>query len=168
MKTMPRLSFIVTANIVWLGQFAAVIVMVLLPDYVEWWQREAPNLQLGCFEDSARYDPLDRAFVFGLLWLVSTPLMNIIAARFPERWPARLTCFWWNPAASPLSLATGALALAIMSWPLAGALNAPVTSSLILEGVRGVLLSGVALYYRAIMLSAADTHSRSSRENLPG
>ncbi len=159
MKTMSRLNFLVTANIVWLAQFAFTVAMVAMPDYVQWWRRQAPNLQLGCFEDTVRYDLLDRAFVFGLLWLLSAPLMNMLAWRIPECWPSRLTRFWWNPAAPSLSLLTAALILAVMAWPGGGLLSAPVASSLILEAGRAIFLFGAALFYRAVILSAADTGS---------
>ena len=47
-----------------------------------------------------------------------------------------------------------AMVLALMAWPANGLLNAPVASTLILEAVRAFLLLGVALYYRAAILSA--------------
>jgi hypothetical protein len=163
MKTMPRLSFIVTANIVWLAQFAAIVLVVVMPDYVAWWKRHAPELQLGCFEDSFRYEPLDRLFTFGLLWLISAPLMSVIAWRVPERWPSRLSHLWWNSATPSRSTVTAAAVLAVMLWPVSGIINAPVTSTLLLEAARAIPLLGAALYYRAIALSAAEPDAEPRR-----
>jgi hypothetical protein len=72
----------------------------------------------------------------------------------PERWPAHLNAFWWNAAAPARSQVTAAAVLALLLWPAVGVVNAPVASTIILEAVRGALLLGVALYYRAAVLSA--------------
>ena len=74
--------------------------------------------------------------------------------RVPEQGlavPARL---WWNGTAPGLSFATALAALVLMLWPLAAMVNAPVTSMLVIEAARAVLLLGVLLYYRAVILSA--------------
>jgi hypothetical protein len=154
MKTMSRASFIMTANIVWLAQFVAEFLVVLAPDYAGWWRRQTPDLQLGCFEDTFRYDPVDRLFVLGLIWLLSMPLMNLCAWRFPDHWPVRLSCLWWNKVESTRSLVTAMVALVLLLWPVSSMLNTPAASTLILEGARTILLLGVLLYYRAIILSA--------------
>lgn len=154
MKAMHRTSFIVTANIVWLVLFAAAILAMLAPDYVEWWQHEGARFQRSCNEDSFRYNLLDRLFYFGLIWLSSAPLMSLFALRIPEEWPHRLSRPWWNGSAPARSFVTAVVALAFMLWPLSGMLSAPVASMLILEAVRAVLLLGVLLYYRAVILSA--------------
>ncbi len=154
MKTMRRTNFIVVANIVWFALFAVEILAVLAPDYVAWWQHEGARLRRACDEDTFRYDLLDRLYLFGLVWLFSTPAMSLLASRIPERWPDRLSRCWWDGAAPARSFATAAAALALMLWPLSGMLNAPVTSTLILEAVRAVLLLGILLYYRAAVLSA--------------
>jgi hypothetical protein len=154
MKTMSRTNFVVAANIVWLVLFAAEILAVLAPDYVAWWQSEGARLRRSCDEDTFRFDLLDRLYLFGLIWLCSTPVMSLLAWRIPEQWPDRLSRFWWNGAAPARSFATAAVALALLLWPLGAMLSAPVTSMLILEAVRAVLLLGVLLYYRAVILSA--------------
>ncbi len=151
MKTMSRTSFVVTANIVWLALFAAEVLAVLAPDYVAWWR---PSFQQSCHEDSYRYDPVDRLFVFGLIWLLTAPLMSLIALRVPQHWPLQISRIWWNGTTPALSFVTAAAAFTLMLWPLTGMLYAPVTSKLILETTRAVLLLGVVLYYRAVILSA--------------
>lgn len=154
MKTVHRITFIVIANIVWFTLFAAAIAAVLAPDYVAWWRREGPNFQRSCDEDSFRYDVVDRLYIFGLIWLLSVPLMNLFAWRVPGHWPDQLSHLWWNGKQSGRSLATAVVASAFMSWPVMGILNAPVPSTLILETARAILLLGVLLYYRAIILSS--------------
>jgi hypothetical protein len=151
MKTMSRISFLVTANVVWLALFTAEVLAVLAPDYVAWWR---PAFQQSCSEDAYRYDLSDRLFMFGLIWLITAPLMSLIAWRIPEHWPLQVSRIWWNAAAPALSVVTAAGAVALMLWPLTGVVYAPVTSKLVLEAARAVLLLGVVLYYRAVILSA--------------
>lgn len=154
MKTVDRVTCIIVGNIVWLTLFIAAIAIVAAPDYVAWWQREGPNFQRGCDEDTFRYDVLDRLYIFGLIWLLSTPLMNLFAWRIPENWPHRLSHLWWNGRNFARSLATAVVSIAFMLWPLIGLVNAPVASTLLLEMARAILLLGVLLYYRAILLSS--------------
>jgi hypothetical protein len=45
--------------------------------------------------------------------------------------------------------------LALAAWPLVAALRAPVTSIMLMELARIALMAAPALYYRAILLSAA-------------
>ena len=151
MTAMGRGQFILAANAVWLTVFAMDILVVLAPDYVAWWK---PNIPLSCHEDTYRYDLGDRTFVFGFVWLLTTPLMNVAAWRLPARWPDTLSRPWWNAAAPGLSWATTIAALALVAWPLSGVFTAPVTSHLVLKALSAVLLAGVAWYYRAAMLSA--------------
>ena len=153
MKTMRRSNFILVANIVWFVIFAAEILAVLAPDYVAWWQREGTRLRRACDEDTYRYDLFDRLYLFGSVWLFSTPVMNLIAMRIPERWPDRLSRLWWNGNAPARSISTFVIAAALMLWPLSSMLNAPVTSTLLLEAARTLLLLGVVLYYRAVLLN---------------
>ncbi len=154
MKTMRRSNFILVANIVWFVIFAAEILAVLAPDYVAWWQREGARLRRACDEDTLRYDLFDRVYLFGSLWLFSTPAMSLIASRVPGRWPDRLSRLWWNGNAPARSIATAFAGAALLLWPLSGMLNAPVTSMLLLEAARTLLLAGAVLYYRAVLLSA--------------
>jgi hypothetical protein len=154
MKSMRRTNFIVAANIVWLALFAAEILAVLAPDYMAWWQREGARPLRSCDEDTVRYNLTDRMFLFGLLWLLSAPVMSLFALRIPEQWPGRLSRLWWNLTAPARSFATAAAALVLMLWPLSGMLNAPVASMLAIEAARAVLLLGVLLYYRVVILSA--------------
>jgi hypothetical protein len=153
MKTMRRGNFIVVANIVWFAFFAVEILAVLAPDYVAWWQREGTRLRRACDEDTYRYDLFDRLYLFGSLWLFSAPAMSLIASRIPGRWPELLSRLWWNGNASARSIATAVAAIALMLWPASSMLSAPVTSMLLLEAARTLLLLSVVLYYRAVLLN---------------
>jgi hypothetical protein len=154
MKAVSRTNFIVAANIVWLAVIAVGILEVLAPDYTAWWRHVGASSLRSCNEDSYRYDVFDRLFLFSLIWLFSAPVMSLVAWRIPGQWPARFSRPWWNRTVPVRSLATAVAVFAPMLWPLSGMLHAPVTSTLILEGVRAVLLLGVLLYYRAAVLSA--------------
>jgi hypothetical protein len=154
MKSMGRTNFIVAANIVWLALFAAEIFAVLAPDYMAWWQHEGARSLRACNEDTVRYSLPDRMFLFGLIWLFSASVMSLFALRIPEQWPGRLSRLWWNGTAPARSFATAMAALVLMLWPLAGMVNAPVTSTFVIEAARAVLLLGVLFYYRAVILSA--------------
>jgi hypothetical protein len=151
MKTIGRTGFMAAANIAWLALFVAEVLAVLAPDYLAWWR---PTFMQSCHEDSYRYDITDRAFVFGLVWMLTAPLMTMIAMRVPGRWPAWLTRIWWKKDDPALSLLTAAAALVLMLWPLTGMLFAPVQSKFLLEAMRAVVLASVLVYYRAVILSA--------------
>lgn len=154
MMPMSRLNFIVVANAIWLAQFAGEFLMLQAPDAVAWRERMAANLQIGCVGDTYYDAPLEQLYIFGLLWVLSAPLMSVIAWKFPHEWPSRLARPWWNRVTPALSAVTLLLALALLAWPLKGALAMPVTSVIVTEAARAVTLLMVALYYRAIVLSA--------------
>jgi hypothetical protein len=154
MRAMRRSHFIILGNIVWFALFAAEIAAVLAPDYMAWWQREGVRLRRSCDEDTFRFDLLDRVYLFGSLWLFSAPAMSLAALRIPEHWPERLPRFWWNRSAPGLSAATAVAAFVLVLWPLASMANAPVTSMLLIEAARALLLLGAVLYYRAVLLNS--------------
>jgi hypothetical protein len=154
MKTMSRTNFLIAANIVWFAQFLLEWLVVLAPDYTAWWQAQRPGLQLGCYEDAYRYDPAQRLFLYGLIWLLSTPLMTLAAWRLPAQWPAALSRLWWNGADPFVSAISAAGAILLIAWPLNAMVQAPVTSTLLIEGLRGMMLVTILHYYRGVWLSA--------------
>jgi hypothetical protein len=153
-QTLSRLQFMIAANAVWAGQFFIAFLIPEAPDY-QFWRKMVfrPDYEIGCFEDAYHDSWADRLFILGLLWLVTTPVMNLIALRRPVRWPVRLESFWWNGSAPVKSALTLALAVAGGLWPLVAAVNAPVLSGQALEGVRTVMLFAVLLYYRGVALN---------------
>jgi hypothetical protein len=155
MKTLSRHAFILTANAVWFAQFAVEAVAPLIGDYLVWRQKSfMPDNRLGCFSD-AYYDSLtERLFLLALLWIVTAPVMNLIAWKNPRIWPPRLIRFCWHRTAAALSWTTMLAALAVMVWPVSTAANAPVTSMLVMQTARALILLAALLYYRAILLSA--------------
>jgi hypothetical protein len=154
MKTLPRTPFLIYANLVWLAQFAAEFLVGFAPDAIAWRQRVTESLQVGCVGDTAAYDPTDRLFLFALMWIISAPLMTVIALRLPANWPDRMERPFWNNAAPAVSLLTLAVVLALLAWPIAAARSTPVTSVILTEIVRGLAIAAAAIYYRGILLRA--------------
>ena len=156
MKTVSRGVFLAVGNVCWLAQAGAEVFAPQLRGYLTW-RRLAfkPDLQIGCFRDSY-YDSLsDRMYVVGLVWLLSAPLMTAVALKFPRVWPGTVGWLWWRRRQTGLSAATLLAALALVAWPFIAAMRAPVTDTLVLEIVRIALIVVPALYYRALLLSAA-------------
>jgi hypothetical protein len=153
METLPRTQFVLVANLVWFAQFVAEFLVVLAPDAVAWRQRGANSLQVGCVGDTAAYVVLDRLYLLTLAWLLTAPLMTVIALRFPAIWPMRAAIPWWNNAAPSASLITLLIALALMAWPVSAALSTPVTSVILVETVRALPLLVIALFYRGVLLA---------------
>jgi len=154
MKALSRTGFILWANAFWLAQSGIEILAPELRSYLAWRGLAfKPDLQIGCFRDSY-YDSLtDRAYLVGLLWLLSAPLMTAIAWKLPECWPQRIRYFWWSVPRAGLSLAALLAALALAAWPAVAAIRAPVTSTMLMEATRILLIAAPAFYYRAILLS---------------
>ena len=158
MKTLSRKGFAVWANVFWLAQFVIELLAPLLRDYLVWRNLVfRPNLQIGCLRDSYFDSYTDRLYVLALLWLVSAPLMTVIAWKQPECWPQRLIHRLWDAQRPGLSWAALLAALALAVWPIAAAIRAPVNSTVFMEAARAVLIAIPALYYRAILLSAPDS-----------
>jgi hypothetical protein len=118
MKALSRTGFILWANAFWLAQSGIEILAPQLRSYLAWRGLAfKPGLQIGCFRDTY-YDSLtDRAYLVGLLWLLSAPLMTAIAWKLPECWPQRIGYFWWSVPRAGLSLAASLAALALAAWP---------------------------------------------------
>lgn len=154
MKTMSRVQFLAMGNVVWLTQFAVEFVLPFFPDNVAWWQTQPPELRIGCYCDSYMSSPVDRLFILALYWLMFTPLMNVIAWRNPEQWPAKLSRLWWNEAEGARSWLTALAVFGVLLWPVTGLLNAHTLSTIALEGTRTLLLFGALAYYRAVTLNA--------------
>jgi hypothetical protein len=154
-RLLSRANFIITANLAWAGQFVIAFLVPLMPDY-QLWRREIfrPDYQIGCFEDAYQDSSIERLYILGLVWLVTTPVMNLIACRSPAEWPGRIKYFWWNGAAQTRSWLTLILAAAVMLWPFSAGLNAPVAGAQLLEGARTLMLGAVLFYYRSVLLSA--------------
>lgn len=144
----------IAANVIWAGQF---VIAFLIPEALDYqlWRTAVfqPDYRIGCFEDAYHDSPVDRLFILGLLWLVTTPLLNLIALRRPSRWPVSLERFWWSPSAPAKSALTLTLAAVAMLWPVTAALNAPVLSGQLLESARAMALLAALLYYRGAELS---------------
>jgi hypothetical protein len=156
MKAMPRAAFLIAGNACWLAQLAIEVFAPQLRDYLTW-RRVVfkPELQIGCFRDSY-YDSLpDRLYVVGLVWLLTAPLMTAIAWKLPREWPPAMQHLYWRSQAAALSWATLLAVAVLLAWPLIAAFRAPVISIGALEAARAVIITAPALYYRAILLSAA-------------
>lgn len=153
MKTISRTQFLIYANLVWGGQFVAEILSRHTPGAIAWQQRISENMQVGCVGDTAAYNPGDRLFLFALMWMISAPLMTVIALRMPAAWPERMEPLLWKGRAPGLSMFTLVGALALLAWPVAAAIATPVTSVILVEAARGLALLAVALYYRGVILS---------------
>jgi hypothetical protein len=155
MTALSRRVFIIAGNIVWLLQFAIEAVAPLIGDYLVWRQKSfMPDNRIGCFND-AYYDSLtERLYLLALLWIITAPLMNLIAWKHPRIWPPRLIRLWWHGESTALSATTLLAALAMMIWPVSAAANAPVTSMLLMQSARALMLLMTLLYYRGILLSA--------------
>ncbi len=156
MRALSRTAFIAWGNTFWLAQAAVEVLAPQLRSYLAWRGLAfKPDLQIGCFRDSY-YDSLsDRLYVVGLLWLLSAPLMTAIAWKLPEDWPRTIRHFWGRTDAPGLSWPSLLAVLVLAAWPLIAALRAPVTSIMLMELARIALMAAPALYYRAILLSAA-------------
>jgi hypothetical protein len=155
MTAISRRTFILAANAIWFAQFAVEAVAPLIGDYLVWRQKSfMPDNRIGCFND-AYYDSLtERLYLLALLWIITTPLMNLIAWKHPRIWPPRLIRLWWHGESGALSTVTLLAALVLMIWPVSAAANAPVTSMLLMQSARGLMLLATLLYYRGILLSA--------------
>lgn len=153
METLTRTRFIIYANVVWFTQFLAEFLVVQAPDVVAWRERIAANFQVGCVGDTANYVALDRLYLLALAWVLTAPLMTVIALRYPPRWPEHMLTPLWNDAAPGASLVTMAAALALLLWPLGAAIATPVSSVILVETMRGSALFITALYYRGIVLA---------------
>jgi hypothetical protein len=154
MKTLSRSSFIVAANIVWFAQFVVAFLLPLFSDYALWLSMQPNSNQIGCVGNTSAYVSSDRLYLLTLIWVLTAPLMTIIATKQPDVWPSRISRFWWNRDASGLSVITLAAAIVVLAWPLTAALNAPVISALWMDGGRAFALLAVVHYYRSVLLSA--------------
>lgn len=153
-RLLSRPQFMIAANAIWAGQFVIAFAIPEAPDYLFWRTNVyQPDYTIGCFEDAWHDSPADRLFMVGLLWILTTPLMNLIALRFPACWPVRTDRFWWDGAAPAKSALTLLLAVMAALWPLAAALSAPVPSGQALETIRTVMLLTALLYYRGVVLN---------------
>ena len=160
-KAFSRTAFVAWGNAFWLAQSVAEVLAPQLRSYLAWRGLAfKPDLQIGCFRDSYFDSLSDRLYVVGLLWLLSAPLMTAIAWKQPERWPGTIRHVAWRGNAAGLSWASLLAVLALAAWPLIAAVRAPVTSIMLLELARIVLIAVPALYYRAILLSAGPLSPR--------
>jgi hypothetical protein len=161
MQALSRAAFLAWGNAFWLAQSAVEVWAPQLRAYLTWRSVAfKPDLQIGCFRDSY-YDSLsDRLYVVGLVWLLSAPLMTAIAWKRPESWPLAISHFGWRRNAGGLSWTSLLAVLMLAAWPLIAAFRAPVTSIVLMELARAVLIAMPALYYRAIVLTAAPASPR--------
>jgi hypothetical protein len=81
--------------------------------------------------------------------------MTAIAWKLPEDWPRAIQYFWGRTDVHGLFWPSLLAVLVLAAWPLIAALRAPVTSIMLMELTRIALIAAPALYYRAILLSAA-------------
>jgi hypothetical protein len=156
MKAVSRGIFLAVGNLCWFAQAGIEVLAPQLHSYLTW-RRLAfkPELQIGCFRDSYSDSLPDRIFVVGLVWLLSAPLMTAIALKLPRDWPPAMGWLCWRRQQTALSVATLLAVLAAVAWPLIAAARAPVADIQVLEMVRIALIAMPALYYRALLLSAA-------------
>jgi hypothetical protein len=156
MKAVSRGVSLAAGNVCWFAQAGAGVVAPQLHGYLSWRSLAfKPDLQIGCFRDSYYGSLSGRTYVVGLVWLLSAPLMTAVALKLPRVWPATVGWLWWRRRQTALSAVTLLAALALVAWPLIAAMRAPVTDILVLELVRIALVAAPALYYRALLLSAA-------------